>query len=321
VNPATGAERVLHPFNISDGANPEASLISVGARLYGVINAGGAVDSGVAFSVNPETGAVNVLRSFQGGTDGATPSADLIQVGGMLYGTTEFGGSTNCGGNGCGTVFSLDLTTGAERIVHSFQGGADGSSPVASLIQVGGILYGTTFEGGDSTNCGSNACGTVFSLNLSTGVETTVYSFKGGNDGSSPSASLIEVGRTFYGTTHSGGSSNDGTVFSLDPTTGAEKIVHSLQSSDGVYPSASLILVGGKLYGTTQSGGTTNCSCGTVFALTPSIARRRQNAALTKHLHECEAALGEPRIPGSFIIRNVIFRRIGHSRPDLLSTK
>jgi uncharacterized repeat protein (TIGR03803 family) len=42
--------------------------------------------------------------------------------------------------------------------VHSFGKGNDGASPVAGLINVGGVLYGTTSEGG-----GANA-GTVFSL-------------------------------------------------------------------------------------------------------------------------------------------------------------
>jgi uncharacterized repeat protein (TIGR03803 family) len=85
--------------------------------------------------------------------------ANLIEVGGMLYGTTEFGGSMNCGANGCGRVFSLDPTIGAEKVLHSSQS-SDGAYPSASLINVGRTLYGTTRSGG-STKCG---CGTVFAL-------------------------------------------------------------------------------------------------------------------------------------------------------------
>jgi hypothetical protein len=53
------------------------------------------------------SGAEQVLHSF-GGSDGADPEADLIDVNGTLYGTTYYGGyEKGCGGKGCGTVFAL----------------------------------------------------------------------------------------------------------------------------------------------------------------------------------------------------------------------
>src|ERR1700761_2831674 len=57
--------------------------------------------------------------------DGARPSGSLIAVHGKLYGTTRSGGAgnaNNCGGftPGCGTVFSIDPSTGAESVVYSF---------------------------------------------------------------------------------------------------------------------------------------------------------------------------------------------------------
>jgi uncharacterized repeat protein (TIGR03803 family) len=46
-----------------------------------------------------------------------------------------------------------------ETVLHSFQGGpSDGAYPYAGLIDVGGTLYGTTFEGGASGH------GTVFKV-------------------------------------------------------------------------------------------------------------------------------------------------------------
>jgi uncharacterized repeat protein (TIGR03803 family) len=47
--------------------------------------------------------------------------------------------------------------------------------------------------------------------------ETIVYSFTGGSDGGLPSAGLINVGGTLYGTTEGGGAHNDGTVFAVTP--------------------------------------------------------------------------------------------------------
>jgi uncharacterized repeat protein (TIGR03803 family) len=99
----------------SDGAHPLASL-TVGRHgvLYGITNTGGPTNNGTVFSLTPPTSpggpwSEAVLHSFSG-SDGSEPTAPVvIGSGGVLYGTTELGGSHICGGlgNGCGTVFSL----------------------------------------------------------------------------------------------------------------------------------------------------------------------------------------------------------------------
>jgi uncharacterized repeat protein (TIGR03803 family) len=153
--------KVLHRFHLDDGAHPAASLINVKGTLYGTTYGGGAKNAGTVFSITT-TGKEKVLHSFSGGrSDGAYPYASLINVNGTLYGTTTKGGS-RCGSNlGCGTVFSV-TTTGTEKVVHSFRGGTGGADPLASLINVNGTLYGTTYTGGSS--CSHSGCGTVFAL-------------------------------------------------------------------------------------------------------------------------------------------------------------
>jgi len=106
-----------------------------------------------------------------------------------------------------------------------------------------------------------------------------VYSFLGSPDGGSPTARLIDVGGTLYGTTSQGGSykygacgtSNFfgcGTVFSVT-TGGTEKVLHSFGAgADGVNPMAPLIEIKAMLYGTTSAGGA--YGGGTVFSITPS---------------------------------------------------
>jgi uncharacterized repeat protein (TIGR03803 family) len=79
-----------------------------------------------------------VVYAFQGGSDGSNPQAGLIKLGVNLYGTTASRGS------GHGTVFSVNLKTGAETVEYAFQGGSDGDSPQAGLTKVNGTLYGTT---------------------------------------------------------------------------------------------------------------------------------------------------------------------------------
>lgn len=151
-----------------------------------------------------------MLYSFQGGSsDGAYPRAGLVAVNGTLYGTTAEGG-TGCvhvaQGGGCGTVFSI-TPSGTEAILHYFTGGAhDGSYPTATLLALNGKMYGTT-----SDLFRRHGSGTVFSITPS-GTERVLHDFTGGSDGATPVGGLINIHRTLYGTTESGGAYNDGTV-------------------------------------------------------------------------------------------------------------
>jgi len=258
------------------GAGPEASLIDVQGTLYGTTYYGGlGADGGygTVFALDPNNGAEEAVYLFCPNEmhnkcpNGLRPLAGLIEVNGMLYGTTSDGGS-GCKGSNCGTVFALDPSTGVETVLHSFSGGADGKDPEANLIEVNGVLYGTTVKGGNS-GCYEAGCGTVFALNLSTGTETVLHTFGYGTDGQSPYASLINVRGALYGTTQHGGVANAGTVFALNPITGAEMVVYSFckkaNCPDGALPQGGLIDVKGTLYGTTTAGGAYNG--GTVFAL------------------------------------------------------
>lgn len=137
-------------------------------NLYGTTDTRGAYGKGTVFELVNSSGTYmeKVLYSF-GGTaaDGTDPIASLLlDASGNLYGTTKLGGSTTaCGGSGCGTVFELVNSSGsyAERLLHSFSGGSDGSSPAAALIMdSSGNLYSTTEVGGSSLQLG-----TVFTIN------------------------------------------------------------------------------------------------------------------------------------------------------------
>ncbi len=255
---ASRSESVLHSFKGGmDGALPEASLLGVKGAFYGTtVNGGGPGDEGVVFKI-ASSGAESIVHRFTGVTDGANPYAGLIELDGALYGTTAGGGA-----NSDGTVYAIE-TSGKERVLYSFGATqADGSTPAAGLLDVDGALYGTTAYGG--TQCGSYGCGTVFKVSTS-GKERILYSFKGGNDGSTPAAGLIDVNGTLYGTTTMGGSANAGTVFQVT-TSGKESVIYSFAGgSDGAVPQQ-LIALDGTLYGTTSAGGAANL--GTIFAMT-----------------------------------------------------
>ena len=248
-------EQILYSFaaNGVDGFNPSAGLTDVGGTLYGTTYEGGTNNDGTVFSID-STGNKHTLLNFNG-SNGAYPLASLTDVGGTLYGTTPFGGTSDRG-----TVFSID-TSGNEHTLYNFTGtSGDGIFPEGNLTDIGGTFYGTTSQGGGADNGG-----TVFSINADGTNEQTLYSFTGtGVDGFNPSAGLTDVGGTLYGTTQEGGSSGQGTVFSID-TSGNEHTLFSFNFADGDEPVAGLTDVGGTLYGTTYRGGTNGG--GTVFSI------------------------------------------------------
>lgn len=254
----SGSHKLLYSFKGgNDGALPLAGVTDVKGTLYGTTtNGGGSRGEGVVFKVS-SSGSERVLHHFGVPGDGANPYASLIELQGTLYGTTAGGGT-----NSDGTVFTISRS-GKETILHSFNAGkGEGSTPVAPLLDVDGTLYGTTAYGG--ANCGSVGCGTVFKMTTS-GSQTVLYSFKGGTAGMTPSAPLVNVNGTLYGTTAYGGAFNDGTVFETTPS-GGESLLYSFQGgSDGALPQ-SLVVLNGTLYGTTTSGGAKNF--GTVFSIT-----------------------------------------------------
>lgn len=275
----SGKETVLRSFFGVRGALPLADLIDVKGTLYGTTELGGDHGGcsgdrcGTVFAITT-SGKERVLHNFSG-VDGAEPLAPLIDVEGTLYGTTASGGVSNGG-----TVFSI-TQSGKETVLHSFKGGEDGAQPRAGLIYANGRFYGTTYGGGSASGsaCGGLGCGTVFSITKS-GKETVLHSFAG-TDGAFPTASVIDVNGTLYGTTSGGGAHGSacgstpcGTVFAMT-TSGKETILHNFSGPDGAFPWAGVIDVNGTLYGTTIDGGAggSGCAyagCGTIFSITTS---------------------------------------------------
>jgi uncharacterized repeat protein (TIGR03803 family) len=100
---------------------------------------------------------------------------------------------------------------------------------------------------------------------------TTLYSFKGGDDGANPGAGVIRDGAgNLYGTTEDFGAPGCGcgTVFKLD-VTGEVTVLHEFTFvADGANPFAGVIRdAPGDLYGTAQFGGDLTCNCGAVYKL------------------------------------------------------
>jgi len=173
-----------------------------------------------------------------------------------------------------GLVFAVLTASGllaaTEQVLHSFSG-SDGRHSHTTLTYHAGALYGATAAGG-----AFNA-GLIFKLQPTTSglVETVLYTFTGGADGSGPFSDLIfDSAGNIYGDAWIDGAYGVGVVYRLSPSGNgySQSVLYTFTGgSDGGYPfqcGKLLLDAFGNLYGTTSSGGASNA--GVVFELTPS---------------------------------------------------
>jgi uncharacterized repeat protein (TIGR03803 family) len=161
---------------------------------------------------------------------------------------------------------SRPAASGSFSTVYSFKGSPDGSHPESGLTAslYSGRFFGTTLDGG----AGSNASGTVFDVGTD-GTEHVVHTFTG-PDGAEPRAGVIlnSVLASIYGTTYSGGSGTDGTIYGINVYgTPSEQVVYSFSGKDGSAPLADMTVYAEVMYGTTLFGGAANK--GVVFQAVP----------------------------------------------------
>jgi uncharacterized repeat protein (TIGR03803 family) len=278
-------ETVLHAFSGGrDGAYPNSLVMDSAGNFFGTTNNGGSTNCpsgcGVAFELTSDvTGhwSEKVLHSFTGGSDGANPVGLIIDSSGNLYGLATMGGTGVCT-SGCGVAYKLTPNSSGPWTftpLHRFQGNSDGAWPYGTLVtDASGNLFSTTLAGG------SNGAGTVFELSPTSAggwKETIIDNLA---DGSLPRAGVtFDSAGNLYGTTTTGGSTGNGTVFQLSPngTGWTETIIHEFTPStgDGFFPTDKLWTdPAGNVYGTTFWGGTGSdpicvSHCGVVFQLSP----------------------------------------------------
>jgi uncharacterized repeat protein (TIGR03803 family) len=293
---------IIYAFpGLPNGWAPVGPLVmDADGNLYGTTALGGVVvpfqpsGCGTVFELSPPStsgGAWTelLLHAFQGGTDGCYAGGGVTaDRNGNLYGTTVFDGqTTQCSGNGCGTVFELTppAIAGGEwgyRVIYRFSGGPnEGSEPDQLVVDGKGAIYGTTRLG--PTSSSSSGCGTVFELKPqgSRFVETTLHIFcASSHDGWDPAGGLTpDASGKLFGSTVFGGVNDFGTVYALTPPGSpegawSESILHSFPTiynffNWGIGTASRIINKNGDLFGTTvYEGSACGYGCGTVFRLT-----------------------------------------------------
>jgi uncharacterized repeat protein (TIGR03803 family) len=104
---------------------------------------------------------------------------------------------------------------------------------------------------------------------------TILHRFDGSDGTNSQTALTLGPDGRLYGTTLAAGQFNRGTVFAIDPATGAFTTLHHFATSEGSDPYGQLLLASdGFLYGTTRYGGDPNCpsGCGTIYRISTAGA-------------------------------------------------
>ena len=184
---------------------------------WGTTESGGKEGCGMLFKVKADTGKLTTVVEFTKDRGGRWPGAGVVSDGrGFLW------GACSQGGQGYGTVFKVDVTTGALTTMVEFtwkKGSNRGALPLTTLVDDGqGLLWGSTmgYKGGHG--------GTLFKVDTASGVLTTVAEFdraESRHKGYAPVGALVNDGHgAFLGTTLQGGKKNAGTIFRIDIKTG-----------------------------------------------------------------------------------------------------
>jgi uncharacterized repeat protein (TIGR03803 family) len=150
-DPKTGAVSTLFVFvGTSGGQSPTGAIASKKGTVYGTTMYGGAAGIGVIYKLTQSGTSYKetVLHSFTGASgDGSYPEGTLLLEGKTLYGTTLDGG------NGCGTIFSIDTSGKHYNVVYALNCVADEEGPGGDLLWSNGAIYGVVT--GDGVNSGT----------------------------------------------------------------------------------------------------------------------------------------------------------------------
>jgi len=241
---------VLESFDGTDGTMPQNGVIEDSSgNLYGT-TAAGADGYGTVFRFSLAGGKLTTLATFNG-TDGDHAGPLVLDSAGNIYGATEYGGSL-----GDGILFEVKAANHKLVTLATFAG-TNGINPLGNLVaDAAGNLFGTTEYGGDLSIGNGDGAGTVYEFNITTQQLYTLAKFDN-KTGEQPIGGIIaDAAGNLYGTTFTGGTNDDGTVFAYNAAAGALDVLATFNNTNGASPEGQLAAdSAGTLYGTALSGG------------------------------------------------------------------
>lgn len=238
----------------TESCQPVNGMILSGGKFYGMLgqDKGGPNNNGTIYSFDSVTNKVTRIYNVNGGSEGKYAGGLVTVVGNTIYGNCLNGGSTNNGG----TLWKVSNDGTGFKVLHNFKGGFGyGASPNGAIIYSDSMLFGTTWNDGDTFNSPSPVTdGTLYSYDLRTNKYTMLKMFDGSKGGKNPAPGMILLNNILYGTCAYKGANEAGNLFSYNIATKEFKVLHEFTVTDGSSPRG-LTLNGTKLYGTTYYGG------------------------------------------------------------------
>lgn len=227
-------------------------------RLIGVSSGGGSKNGGALFELKSDYTTYTSLHDFQSHEDGFSVAyQEMVEIGGVLYGTTANGGLYNRG-----VLFSYKAATGEYKAEYHFSDGT-GALPSGNMILASdGKLYGLTQYGGLNTD------GVVFSYDPASKVYEKKADLKKDVTGTAPTRGFSNgAGGSLFAFT--AGATLDGSASIIEYNVGTGALSKRADFPAGSYPTGYITLApNGKMYGFTITDGANNF--GTLFEFDPA---------------------------------------------------
>jgi uncharacterized repeat protein (TIGR03803 family) len=257
----------------AEGANISAGLVQGSDdNFYGVaINGGSGLGGGYKGTIFKMTPGGTVSNLFSFGPQIVPSSAGSYPNGSLVEGKDgDFYGATQTGAhNGDGAIYKIDAN-GNFTPLYAFagRGGQDPTGPF--VLGNDGNFYGMTVSGG------TYGLGTIFKVTTN-GTLTYLVNFNGTNGANENPIEyqpnygplVLATDGNFYGTTPSGGASNDGTIFMMTPSGTLTTLYSFIGGTNGANPTGLIQAKDGNFFGTTtftsEAGNGRGIGNGTIF--------------------------------------------------------
>ncbi|MBI3247098.1 MAG: hypothetical protein HYZ50_11400 [Deltaproteobacteria bacterium] len=276
VNPGTGGRTVLSDFGDPTqgptGQSPFGVTV-VDSNTILVIDSQGISGNGTLFTVHPTTGLRAVLSDFSNpaqGPLGLDPvGVTMGPAGDLLVTDTEAGTDVpdiQDGGNGA--LFSINPANGARALLSDFGNPAQGplgQTPTGIARGAGGAIFVIDPDAGtDIPNDGkTGGNGALFEVNPTTGMRTLLSNFGNttqGPTGVNPGGVALGSGGVLLVADTEAGTGGAGTLFSVDPLTGARTVLSNFgvmgQGATGIDPFFVAVAATGAILVTDDDAGT-----------------------------------------------------------------
>ncbi len=240
-------------------------LFNISAKaqeLWGMTKYGGEYEKGVIFKMDENASNQEVVFSFE---TVQNPEGGLTEYeNGDFYGLSSGGGKYHFG-----VIYRFELEEGRFTKILDFDGEEMGKEAIDRMIYASnGKMYGTTLYGGVHDK------GVLFEFDPQTESFKKIMDFDGQDKGAEPMGTLLEgIDGKLYGTTASGGTNDDGVLFSYDLSANVFAKVFDFEGIvSGAMPVGSLIQKSdGIIYGMTKWGGANDD--GVIFRYEPELSQ------------------------------------------------